>query len=918
MSSRSPPKPPHVYSFRRVSPIPLGGDRGSRSPVRTPPSAKPGPEKQPLKLVSEEPGPKQVSLSEYQSLPTTPGDTERSFKMPVRKIEAKDGPRTANFRKTPGKSPDILKQGVRAGLTPKLENRSDNRPVVSTKFMSRSPVNSKNHIADPTESKKQLLKSKGEVQSPLAHPSAKAGLARRPTDKLADKQKLAPAKPEDSPERVSDFLQGDIFGTETGASKAVIQGMVFKNEILEKINSDLSKPADEKLTKSEVLPSSKQGTANEPKAAQTLTDSRIMAQYISNKRPSPTKMPRMPLNDKGEYTTKLLQLQVPKAEPGKYMSNQRPLPRGSLDNKSREPSNDKPDRAGYQSEKSPERVSSMSAVHTKNFSPTRAANLAPKEDSSGLRVRKKTLKIDRVAVDKRITSVMDKLPDQKFDLPVSDVPLERIPSLLEPSLPSPSADIVKPFAKKVSINDPNTVKEIQVSPKAIAEQTRESPEKAVVRPEPRKDPSPQVPQEQKDSGLSKPKSADTERDKRLELPVPTDSALETKPAVQPAEPLQRSSRAVAKPRSTDVNRLGSKKEISEVFKTTNFESESRHNHKAFGDELSAPHHLRSTSTNIEGPPRWSKLTSPEFDLIRKMDNMPDKFPKLLNAFLKFDIAPAIHCIGYNSHQGYVRDYNEDRISVVFSDRLQQNPRVCRFFPEPPHSFGMYSIFDGHNGFECAEFLKNNLHNVLLDQAFGTHKDFESRIKRIYEDVEVMYKLYSIRNKKSFAGSCSTTLVQYNDKLLVINVGDSRIIMSAQSGFEVMELSVDHKPENPSEFKRIVGSGGFVYRSLWSWISKKGRDELVTRFEQIAAYETASRNERLLEIGPWRANAGGLSVSRTFGDFEAKYKELGGTPGVIVCEPEVFELDVRNGDFVVIGCELTRRRHLRQADQPGDR
>jgi serine/threonine protein phosphatase PrpC len=295
------------------------------------------------------------------------------------------------------------------------------------------------------------------------------------------------------------------------------------------------------------------------------------------------------------------------------------------------------------------------------------------------------------------------------------------------------------------------------------------------------------------------------------------------------------------------------------------------------------------------------MSAIDIELALRLENMPDKYPKILNSFLRFDVAPAIYCIGYNSHQGYVRDYNEDRISVVFSDKLQQNPRISRFYPDPPVTFGMYSIFDGHNGFECADFLKANLHNLLLEQAFSTRKDFETRIKKLYDEVEGLYKTYSIRNKKSFSGSCSITVVQFNDKLVVINVGDSRAIMSSQGGFEVMELSVDHKPECPDEFKRVIGAGGFVYRSVWSWIAKKGRDELVTRFEQIATYENATKQERLVEVGPWRANAGGLSVSRTFGDFEAKYRELGGTPGVIVCEPDIFELDIKGADFIVIGC-----------------
>lgn len=49
--------------------------------------------------------------------------------------------------------------------------------------------------------------------------------------------------------------------------------------------------------------------------------------------------------------------------------------------------------------------------------------------------------------------------------------------------------------------------------------------------------------------------------------------------------------------------------------------------------------------------------------------------------------------------------------------------------------------------------------------------------------------------------------------------------------------------------------------------------------------------------------GRLSVSRTFGDIEAKRPRYGGNPNVIVCDPElkVFKLQ-DNFDFFLLGCD----------------
>lgn len=56
-------------------------------------------------------------------------------------------------------------------------------------------------------------------------------------------------------------------------------------------------------------------------------------------------------------------------------------------------------------------------------------------------------------------------------------------------------------------------------------------------------------------------------------------------------------------------------------------------------------------------------------------------------------------------------------------------------------------------------------------------------------------------------------------------------------------------------------------------------------------------------GPLRVFPGRLSVSRTFGDIEAKRPRFAGNPNVVVCEPEVTTFKLRdNFDFFMIGCD----------------
>ena len=55
--------------------------------------------------------------------------------------------------------------------------------------------------------------------------------------------------------------------------------------------------------------------------------------------------------------------------------------------------------------------------------------------------------------------------------------------------------------------------------------------------------------------------------------------------------------------------------------------------------------------------------------------------------------------------------------------------------------------------------------------------------------------------------------------------------------------------------------------------------------------------------PYRVYPGGLSVSRSFGDFGAKLPNLGGKWGVLIADPEIQKFVVdETTDFLYIGCD----------------
>jgi protein phosphatase 2C family protein 2/3 len=62
----------------------------------------------------------------------------------------------------------------------------------------------------------------------------------------------------------------------------------------------------------------------------------------------------------------------------------------------------------------------------------------------------------------------------------------------------------------------------------------------------------------------------------------------------------------------------------------------------------------------------------------------------------------------NTNQGLVRNYNEDRVSIILNivkpeSRQHETWPKCSFF----------GVYDGHGGSACAEFLRDNLHQFVI-------------------------------------------------------------------------------------------------------------------------------------------------------------------------------------------------------------
>lgn len=155
-----------------------------------------------------------------------------------------------------------------------------------------------------------------------------------------------------------------------------------------------------------------------------------------------------------------------------------------------------------------------------------------------------------------------------------------------------------------------------------------------------------------------------------------------------------------------------------------------------------------------------------------------------------------------------RDANEDQHITL----LNINGKEKIF-----NSINFLGVFDGHGGKTVSKYLKENLPPYFI-------KKFN---KNIYKKPEQFSKyanhVFDILQKKlidehpravNYCGSTACISIHCIDKenklsyLWVLNVGDSRAVLSNKNGLAV-QLSQDHKPNSPEERTRIEKMGGKI-------------------------------------------------------------------------------------------------------------
>lgn len=200
---------------------------------------------------------------------------------------------------------------------------------------------------------------------------------------------------------------------------------------------------------------------------------------------------------------------------------------------------------------------------------------------------------------------------------------------------------------------------------------------------------------------------------------------------------------------------------------------------------------------------------------------------------------------------------------------------------------LFAVFDGHGGFEVAEYVKIHFPDELqkwiktaqsanyeeglkhtflkMDELLQTNEG-KNELNEIYTKSGKAPKSFLTKSSEdaaNFVGCTACVILITKTKIYSANAGDSRSMLI--KGSTCLALSEDHKPDLPNEKKRIEKAKGFVDDN--------------------------------------RVN-GSLNLSRSIGDFDFKRnKELKYDEQMVIAVPDVkVESISSDTNFVLIACD----------------
>eukprot|EP01090_Pellita_catalonica_P016981 TRINITY_DN5031_c0_g1_i1.p1 TRINITY_DN5031_c0_g1~~TRINITY_DN5031_c0_g1_i1.p1 ORF type:complete len:560 (+),score=114.03 TRINITY_DN5031_c0_g1_i1:84-1763(+) len=175
-----------------------------------------------------------------------------------------------------------------------------------------------------------------------------------------------------------------------------------------------------------------------------------------------------------------------------------------------------------------------------------------------------------------------------------------------------------------------------------------------------------------------------------------------------------------------------------------------------------------------------------------------------------------------------------RFEVGYADRrgrrrtMEDAMMVCGCFRNNLEE-DYFGLFDGHGGSEASAFTALHFHELLWQKMSKLERQNKAGtsggsgigdecFKRIFGELclelnqQMKNKQNTLKGRKIKSGTTVLVSLIIRERLYVVNLGDSRAVLCTitESGpAKALRLSVDHKPDLPTEKERIEAMGGRI-------------------------------------------------------------------------------------------------------------
>ena len=220
---------------------------------------------------------------------------------------------------------------------------------------------------------------------------------------------------------------------------------------------------------------------------------------------------------------------------------------------------------------------------------------------------------------------------------------------------------------------------------------------------------------------------------------------------------------------------------------------------------------------------------------------------------------------YNKKYVYQINYGSKSVQGL-RDHMEDYKRAVRINIPNIKTCYLIILCDGHAGHRCAHFIVQLLPKLVEQKLKALPSNYKNSLIKEYilnlmNNIDILFK----QIKDESGSTCICSLFIDND-LYIANVGDSRCIIGNTDN-ELLFETIDHKPSEATELKRIENNGGKIMN-----------------IDVPRVYI----NE----------NVNGLAMSRAIGDLSYKQGK-----NIVIADPDVtFRNIISTNEFIIMASD----------------